>query len=167
MTIPYWVVYCALVATVFFISIFLPEGGFAADLKLVDPAKASFDIVAELNKSIGTLATTMLAASVALVVKGKDWSLHWSRLDGCLLIVVFVAGAVAHYGIYVANVASLEMVATGVVDPLATRLQVAIAFQYYALLGGMFVLGLVFCRMLETRRTEATPAAGPSLGKTR
>ena len=48
----------------------------------------------------------------------------------------------------------LEMVGAGVFGLESPRLSSAITLQYYAVLIGYFILGLVFCRLMEGRRAD-------------
>lgn len=150
--IPYSPIYLALVIGLTAISYLWPSPeAVPASSELGNPATATIDIVKSMITLATTLNTTMLAAAGALVVKGKDWTERWTRIDGVILLCTFVAGALSYYGVYAAYVALLEMVDAGVIGAMAPRLQTGLATQYYATLGGFVLLGLAFTRMLEGR----------------
>jgi len=150
--IPYWAIY--LLGTGAFYAYSLLHGAntpVVATLKLSDPAKATMDLLLELSKMATTLDTALYAGAATLAIKGKDWSTTWTRFDGVLITLTLLAGAVSYYGVYLGHVASLDMLQASYINPIAPRLQFAIGLQYHGTLVGLFLLGLVFVRMLEYR----------------
>lgn len=154
MKAPFYIpAYIAAVVAFFLLTFLIPEnGGIDATKTLIDSAKATLDYLTELAKLIGTLNTALFGACGALAIKGKDWSTRWEHVDGYLIVVSLVAGAVSYYGAYLMHTVILEMVYHGTVDPFSTRLVWALNLQYYATLLGIFLVGLVFVRMLAARK---------------
>lgn len=149
----YSMVYIGTTGVIFLVSFFLPDmKGATADVRLTDPAKATLDYITEMAKLVGSLNTALFAACGALAIKGRDWSAHWTDADGYMIILALVAGSTCYYGTYLAQTAIIEMVYHGAIDPFSVRLSTALGMQYYALLLGVFLVGLVFARMLAARR---------------
>jgi hypothetical protein len=156
---PYWAVYLGLSALLFGLSCFLPvPEAMPAGSALKDPAAAMLDAVKSITTLVSALTTTLCAAAAAVSIKGKDWSTVWSRMDGLLVIGVLLSGAVSYYGLYLSGIAILEMVGAGMFGLESPRLSSAIAIQYYGLLTGYFLLGLVFARLMEGRRSDTRVA---------
>jgi hypothetical protein len=148
--IPYWLMYLLGIGAFYIYSLFHGTGGpIGATLKVTDAAKATLDLVLELSKMATTLNTALYAGAASLAIKGKDWSTTWTRLDGTLIVLTLLAGAISYYGVYLGHVAVLDMLQASYVNPLAPRLQFAIELQYQGTLLGLFLLGVVFVRMLE------------------
>ena len=153
-------VYLAVALLLLVVSLFLPDDkGAVADVKVGDAGKATLDYLVEIGKFVVTLNTALFSASGALAIKGHDWSTRWSEVDGYLLVLALIAGGVSYYGAYMAHMAILEMVYSGIIDPFAARLSAALNVQYYGLLIGIFLVGLVFTRMLAGRKAPPPEAA--------
>lgn len=167
---PYWLFFLLAVAAAYGLSLFIPvDEVLPASLVIAEPAKATLEAIQESSKLLVTLNTTMLAAAASLIVKGKDWSASWAKIDGYLLLFTFVCGASSYYGVYVSQIDLLSMIAGGRITPLSSRLQFAIAIQYYGLLLGLVSMGVVFARMLEGRLPSepAKPSKPPSRSRRR
>jgi hypothetical protein len=161
MTRPSFVhVYLAVTALLLLASFFLlGDKGAVADVKLADAGKATLDYLTEIGKFIVTLNTALFSATGALAIKGHDWSTRWSATDGYLLVLALIAGSMSYYGAYMAHMAILEMIYSGIIDPFSGRLSLALNVQYYGLLVGIFLVGLVFVRMLAGRKGILRPEA--------
>jgi hypothetical protein len=147
------VVYLGAVGAVLVASLLLPDtGGATADVRFKDPAKATLDYLTEMGKLAGTLNAALFAACGALAIKSRDWSSHWRDSDGYMIVLALLAGATSYYGTYLSQIAIVEMAFQGVIDPFSRRLAIALNIQYYALLSGVFLVGLVFTRMLAARK---------------
>lgn len=158
---PYTTLYLGLATVLCFASMLLPTPDVAAgSAEFKDSAAAMLDVVKSLTTLISALTTALCAGAAAGAVKGKDWSATWSRIEGGLVIVVLLCGAVSYYGMYLSWIAVLEMVGAGAFGLDSPRLSTAIAVQYYAVLVGYLILGLVFCRLMEGRRLESPPKSG-------
>jgi hypothetical protein len=148
--VPYTWIYIIAVALLFGASFFIPESNFVVpEVQISDRAKATIDYLFEMGKIVAALNTAVFSAAAALTVKGKDWSAKWGRLEGILVVVALVCGAWSYYGIYLGHIAALGMVYAGTINPFESRLSIAFSIQYYGTLIGIFLLGLVFARMLE------------------
>ena len=153
--IPYWVFYLALAGVLFLLSRWLPNPDvMTAPADLKDSTAAMFDAVKSITTLVSALTTTLCAGAAAIAVKGREWSTGWNRIDGVLILGVLLCGAVSYYGLYLSSIAILEMVGAGVFGLDSPRLSSAITLQYYAVLIGYFILGLVFCRLMEGRRAD-------------
>jgi uncharacterized membrane protein YozB (DUF420 family) len=151
--IPYWLVYVVLAAAFLVISSFVPDDDAVVPrITLSDPGKTSVDIVLATMQLVTGLNTAVLAAAGATAVKGKEWSLHWSRADGLLLVLVAFCVIVSYFGIYLTYMSLLGMSIKGKIDPLSWQMRLAFDMQYYGMILGAFILGLIFVRMLEVRR---------------
>lgn len=137
------VLYCA--------SRFVPEGAADGTYTLPDGVKASLDYFAEISKVVGGLATALVGGCGALVIKGREWSAHWGPYDAAAIVGALLAAAASLYGVYLGHITVLQMTIEGIFDPFQSRLGAALAIQYYGLLLGVFLLGLVFTRMLSQR----------------
>lgn len=115
---------------------------------IADPAATSLAMISEISKLIMTLDAAMLAAAGAILLKDVQFR-RSSRLDALMLIFVFLAGAMSYFGVYFSQVRLLTMVSAGYLDPLELGLRWAIRLQYGGIIGGVFLLGLVFARGLE------------------
>lgn len=147
------VLYVGAVVALLIASLLLPDmKGATADVKFTDPAKATLDYLTEMGKLAGTLNAALFAACGALAIKSRDWSSHWRDADGYMIVVALLAGATSYYGTYLSQTAIVEMAFQGVIDPLSRRLASALSIQYYGLLFGVFLVGLVFTRMLAARK---------------
>jgi hypothetical protein len=156
--LPYWMIYGGVVFLIYIASFFIPaDYAVPASLKFTDPAKATLDLVLAIVQLITALDTALLAAAGAITVKRKEWSTRWNYVDGLLVLVVFICGAVSYYGIYLGHVALLSTAAKGVINPFETRFQWALRLEYYGLLLGVFLLGLVIARMLEDDESTLCP----------
>ncbi|MBC5781528.1 hypothetical protein H8N03_01145 [Ramlibacter sp. USB13] len=132
---------------------------FTPDIKLADPGKSTLDYLGEMIKLATSLNTAMFGAAAALAIKGREWSARWGALESGLVVAAFVAGAIAYYGIYLSQVTILEMVQVGAISLERSRLKVALAIQYYAVLVGVFLLGFLFVLLLG-ERTGPKPPGG-------
>jgi hypothetical protein len=151
--IPFSLMYVLIVCILYALSYFIPQGDvIPLTAKLTDPAESTLKFLTEMIKLITALNTALLGAAAAITVKGKEWSAIWSRLDGILILAILVTTSVPYYGIYLSYVSILTMVNQGTIYPFEQRLQWAIGFQYYGTLAAVFLLGLVFTRLLEGRR---------------
>jgi|GEM_PF-5184577 len=120
-----------------------------------DPGKAIVDSLYEMTKVVASLDSALFAGAAALAVKGREWSTRWGRVDAFLVMLSMVAGAASYYGIYLTHDSILSMVFEASIYPFERRLQAALSLQYYGLLTGVLLLGLVFTRLLEDRRRPA------------
>ena len=162
----YQVVYVGALAALWIATMFIHPGSLGVDVTIADKGKATLDYLTELSKLVVSLNTALFTACGALAVKGGDWSDGWTNWDGYCIVVALVCGAGSYYGTYLAYTAIVEMVFAGVVDPFSPRLSSALQIQYYGVLAGIFLVGLVFCRMLAARKSKdavATPPAVPAL----
>lgn len=143
--------YCSLLLLLTIGSFFLPEGIVRDTLTFEPKERASEALKAlhELQLFVGTLTGTVFAACGALATKWKPEGARWERFDRFVLVLVLVCGVVSYYGLYLARVATLEMLSAGVLDPMALRLQTGLALQYYGFLAAAALLGLLFVRLLE------------------
>jgi hypothetical protein len=143
--------YCALLVVLTIGSQFLPEGVVRDTLKFEpkDSASEALKTLQELQVFVGALTGTLFAACGALSTKWKPASGQWASFDRLVFVLVLVCGAVSYYGLYLARVATLEMLSAHVLDPLSLRLQTGLALQYYGFLVGAVLLGLVFIRLLD------------------
>lgn len=158
----YSVVYTTLALGLVAVSYWLPDSRDPGSVTLVtDRASSAISTINGVVALAVTLNTTMLAAAAAVAVKGREWSSVWTRLDGLIIVFVFLAGSVSYYGAYLANIALLEMIQGGGVSGLAPRLQRGFGLQYYGTFFGFLLLGLTFCRMLEGRRPSPDAADRP------
>lgn len=125
-----------------------------------DPASTSLAMIGEISKLIMTLDAAMLAAAGTMLVKNTQLR-RSSRIDALLLLVVFLAGAISYFGVYFGQTRLLTMVSAGYLDPLELGLMWAIRLQYGGIIGGVFLLGLVFARGLEkTAGSDGDPEKG-------
>lgn len=151
---PYWLIYLACIGAFFLLSLTLRlDDVIPVSQEVKDPAQSSINFLLEMSKVISGLNTAATGAAAAICVKGKDWSTRWSSFDGVAAMLVFVAAAVSTYGIYLSHMAVFNMVKDGAFFALETGLQTALRLQYYGTLSAIFLLGLVFTRLLEGRIT--------------
>lgn len=151
----WWTVLYSILCFLGFIAGYLvPDGVASGDLKIIDAGKVALDYAKEVSSMVQTLTLSLMGASAALAVKGKDWSNHWTFFDAALVVLSFFGGVLALYGIYSAHVATISMIVQGVFDPFQRRFAFALKIEYYGLLGGAYALGLVFTRMLAARKTD-------------
>jgi hypothetical protein len=154
----YSTAYVVVAAVLYFLSLLIPDTHVAtATEKLPEAAKLSMNYLLEMTKFTGTLLTTSFGACAALAIKGREWSTRWERLDGLLIVAAFLAGASGFYGLYLGHIEVLEMIHAGVFDLFQVRLDIAMKIQYYGLLIEIFLVGLVFTRMLDQRKDAAGP----------
>jgi hypothetical protein len=149
----YDVLYIAAVAVLWLLTSSIPAGPLSVEAKLSEPAKATLDYLTEVIKLTVSLNTALYAACAIVAIKGSEWSAGWARLDGYSVVFALVSGAASYFGSYVTYTAMIEMSYAGSVDPFGRRLQWGLSLQYYGVLVGIFVIGAVFCRMLEARKT--------------
>ena len=126
--------------------------GINADKVLPESATAALDHLSEIARLIGTLNTALVGACGALSVRGKDWSLRWEHVDGYLIVLSLVAAAASYYGAYLMHMTILQMAFYDTIDIFSKRLMWALDLQYYGTLLGLFLVGLVFVRMLAARK---------------
>jgi hypothetical protein len=144
--------YLALTAIVCLLSQLLPHAKVLdGALPLKDPGESAIGLAKDISSLSGTWAAGLLAATAAVCVKGHEWSRSWSRLDSVMAVVALAGGVLTYFGMYLANIAALAMIAAGAFAPLSQDLMLAIAIQYYSALIGTLILGLVFARMLDHR----------------
>jgi len=163
--IPLWAPYLILATGLIALSFYVPHDDvFSAGQDIADPGQATLTILQEIMKLVLTLNAAMLAAAGTLVLKGKEWSGGWSRIESVLVILVFLAGVVSYFGVYSCQVSILTMVNVGAMNPLETSLLWALRLQYFGLIAGALLLGLVFALMLDRVRlqlTESEPSSKP------
>jgi hypothetical protein len=111
-----------------------------------------------MSKLVVTLNTTVLAAAATLSVRGVSWTTKWSVIDSLLIVGSFISGVVSYFGVYFGYVRVLNMVYHNTVYPLEVGFIYAINLQYYGVIASVFLLGAVFARMLDARRTATRPA---------
>ena len=148
--------YCSLLVLLTIGSFFLPEG-VVRDTLTFEPRKRASEAlkaIQELQLFVGALTGTLFAACGALATKWKPEGAQWARFDRLVFVLVLVCGVVSYYGLYLARVATLEMLSAGVLDPMALRLQTGLALQYYGFLSAAALLGLLFVRLLQGPSTE-------------
>jgi len=151
----YSTLYIVLALVLFFVSMFVEDSDSVPVVAtLQSPADSTLELLLELGKLVAAVNTAMLAAAVSMVVKGKDWTTTWGRLDSYLVVLAILSGAMSYYGIYVGHDALLGMVFQGVVHPFEAKLETGLNIQYYGMLVGVFLVGLVFTRILEGRDSE-------------
>lgn len=153
--IPLWVPY--LVLSLALVAITLnstTDEAFPPGQPIGDPGQTSVAMLQEVMKLVLSLSTAMLGAAGALVVKGREWSRGWTKLESLLMIAVFLCGAVSFFGVYLCHIAILTMVSSGSIYTLEANLLSGLRFQYLGLIGGAFLLGLVFSLMLDRVRTQ-------------
>lgn len=155
----YQVVYVVALLAFWIATTFIPTKALTGDVKIQDAGKATLDYLTEISKLAVSLNTALFAACGALAVKGGDWSDRWKPQDGYCIVLALVCGAASYYGTYLSYAAITEMVFAGTVDPFSSRLSWAMQIQYYGVLAGVFLVGLVFCRMLAARKTSEKDAA--------
>ncbi len=148
----YQVAYVVALAALWIASNFIPVTPFSGAVKITDVGKSTLDYLTEISKLAVSLNTALFAACGAMAVKGSDWSERWRTQDGYCIVLALVCGASSYYGTYLAYTAMTEMVYAGAIDPFSTRLSWAMRIQYYGVLAGVFLVGLVFCRMLAARK---------------
>jgi len=156
MRVPFWLIFLGSAAALYALSHFLPEDkALVASITVTEAGKTTLEYLQEMSKLITTLNTAMMAAAAALIVNGKEWTTSWSRLDAMLILLAFLSGAASYYGIYLGQISILEMISQGWLNPLSSKLQAAIAIEYYGTLVGVLLLGLAFSRLLEGRLRNA------------
>ena len=155
----YQVVYVGALAALWVATMFIHSKSLGGDVTIADRGKATLDYLTEISKLAVSLNTALFAACGALAIKGGDWSDEWTSWDGYCIVLALVCGAGSYYGTYLAYTAIVEMVFAGVVDPFSFRLSSALQIQYYGVLVGIFLVGLVFCRMLAARKSKDAPPA--------
>lgn len=148
------VLYVAGVIILYVASLFIPDKGASGELTLADAAKVSLDYYLEISKLVGSLSIALVGGCGALVIKGRDWSTHWTRLDATAIVFALLAAAASLYGVYLGHIAVLQMTIERIFDPFQSRLSAALAIQYYGLVVGVLLLGLVFTRMLAVRKDD-------------
>jgi hypothetical protein len=158
------VAYLLIIALLYAASFFLPEDtSMAAILKIADPAATTLDYFKEVVQLATALNTALLAAAASIAIKGQDWSTTWGKTDAVLLILVFIGVCVSYYGIYLGHIETLSMVLLGYFNPFAIRMQLSLKLEYYGLLFGVVILGLLFARMLAGRK-DGTPVTSGGSG---
>lgn len=154
--VPLWVPYTALAALLFGLSFFLPyDDVLGAGQEVSDPGRASLAILQEIMKFALSLNTAMLAGAGALILKGNDWAGGWRKLESLLIISVFLCGVVCYFGVYTCHLAILTMVSEGVLNPMERGLIWSLRLQYFGVIVGAFLLGLVFALLADRARARA------------
>lgn len=161
--IPFWPIYTAAVVTVMVASEFIQsDAALPATNKIQDSAKATLDVLMSASQLMVALNTALMSAAAAVTVKGHEWGARWRYVDGLLVMAAFAGGTASYYGVYVQHIATLSMVYQGTIYPFERSLQWGMSLQYYGLVFGVFVLGLLFSRMLEGRvKAEENSDARP------
>jgi hypothetical protein len=149
----YDVVYVLSIVALWLSTFLAPTGPLSADVKATDAGKLTLDYLSELSKLAVTLNSGLYSACALVAIKGREWSTAWTRLDGYAVVAAIVCGACSYFGTYATYTGIAEMVYVGVVDPFSARIQWGLSLQYYGFLTGVFFIGLVFCRMLESRKS--------------
>ena len=147
------ILYVAAVVLVFVASFAIGDSAvLSASVTLTDKGKSTLEMIGEINKLTLTLNSALFGGAGLLAIKGRDWSPHWNRFDGYATVLALICGSVAYYAVYLAYIELLGMVYAGVIDPFAQRLQWAFRIQYFSTLVGVFLIGLIFTRLLERRK---------------
>src|SRR5437868_3991423 len=118
------IAYIALIGALFAASFFIPDGIVSNDLELPASTRpqAVLDLLHDLQQFTGALNTALFAACGALVTFAREGRFQWQALERYVLAATLAAGAGSYYGLYLARIAVLEMVSTGVIDPFNRRL---------------------------------------------
>ena len=153
--VPLWAVFIALIGLLFLASTQLPAEAMQPILQFDeengDQLKATLDQLNLLSQLMIGLNTSLIAGALAVSVHGRSWNPKWNGFDSAALLLVLSSGATVYYGVYLAYIIELEMVANGFLDPFSPRLDRALAIQYRAFMLGFLLLGIVFCRLFERR----------------
>ena len=159
---PVIIAYLAGAAALSVAAFFVPRDEVVLPIHAVaNPAGTSISMIGELSKLIMTLNAAMLAAAGSLLLQGPDF-VRAGRFEMVLTVFVFLAGAGAYFGVYYSQVRMLTMVSAGYLDPLELGLLWGIRLQYGAIIVGVFLLGLIFARMLEQRLAQSDCERLPS-----
>ena len=170
--VPLWVPYLVVAGGLVALSFYVPHDDVVGAVQdIPEPGQATLGILQQIMTLVLTLNAAMLAAAGALVVKGGEWSGGgWRRLEGLLVTAVFLCGVTSYFGVYSCQVAILTMVNAGGINPLETGLMWSLRLQYFGLISGALLLGLVFALMIDRRlrgAAERPPAERRPAGKRR
>lgn len=157
--VPYWVIFLAIVGSLYWASMAGPEGSFSGTKKL-DDTKQAEAIVAQLNELVKFMAglnTSLVAGALAVAINGRSWNARWGHFDAVSLMGVLCSCAAVYYGTYLVFAQTLEMMANGFIDPFQKRLEMALAIQFNGFMIGFILLGIVFCRVMEFRPNGPPP----------
>lgn len=149
---PYWSIYIVLVAVFYVLVLFIPKDNAlpAVDMLKI-PAKAILDLTVQTTNLVASLNTAMVTVAGLLAVKGREWSVTWGWIDGIGVMLAFVAAAVSYMGVFIGYMSLLSTVAKGSAYPLTMTLSWARGLEFYGSFIGIFLVGLIFSRMLEGR----------------
>jgi uncharacterized membrane protein YozB (DUF420 family) len=151
-----WHGYLVVVVVLFVASLFIPvDDAFPPGHKVLDPAKATLDLIDGIIKLMVPLTTIMVTAAAALAVKGNTWTSRWATLDSLLIVCVFLCGAVAYFGVYLCYMRILTMVSLASIFVREGGLLWGLKLQYFGIIMGFACLGLVFTRIIEGRLTKS------------
>ena len=160
-----WGLYAVAAIILLAASYFIPVARvFLPGVNVTKPDEALLGLIKEMTQLIVALNTSMMAAAAALTIRGSVWSDRWSRFDSGLIVAAFASGAVSYFGVYFGYVRLLTMVGAKTLNPLEAGFLWSIRLQYYGTIVGVFLVGLVFARMLEGRliRPVAPASAEPN-----
>jgi hypothetical protein len=151
---PYWAIYCGIVLGIFGLTFFIrPSASPPNPVRLEGGTKIALDLIQEMSKVLTALNVAIVGAAGTLVVKGKDWSTGWTRWDGLAIVLLFVSIAVSYYGLYLTQFALVDMTLSGAISIGENQFGWGRRLQYWGTLVAVTLLGLVFVRMLESRRS--------------
>jgi hypothetical protein len=167
MRIPLWAVFLLLVFAGIYLLLHIPQDdAFPPGLDVPEPGKAVVETLREISKLVTTINSAMIAGAAGLAIKGKDWTSQWGRAETFLVMLVFLSGSVAYFGVYLCQVRLLTMLNMETINPLESGLIWSIRLQYLGVISGVTCLGLIFVLMLRGRfevpRDGAAPAKGPA-----
>jgi hypothetical protein len=170
--LPYWPMFLLLIAALYGASVYVFDsipaevvrpylqlaGQLDADGKLLNeniksdksPADIVLDQLNLLIQFMVTLNTSLASGALLVAVKGRSWNADWGAFDMLLTVLVLCGSAAAYYGIYLVYAITLEMVSNGYLDPFQDRLQKAMSLQYHAFFGAFVLLGVLFCRIVQS-----------------
>jgi len=145
-------IYVFVVSALVLASHFLPEGG-GLELKytLSDPGQSTIDYMLSVSELIVSLNSAVFVVAGALAFKGDAWTLSWKRLDSVIVVGALILGATSYYAVYVQHMSALGLIYAGTISPFQSDIFLAMQVQYYATLGALFLVGLVFVRLLNDK----------------
>lgn len=161
--IPMWAIYLLFVAAGIYLLLHVPhDDAFPPGLDVPDPGKAVVETLREISKLVMTLNSAMIAGAAGLAIKGKDWTSQWGRAETFFVMLVFLSGAVAYFGVYLCQARLLTMLNMETINPLERGLIWSIRLQYLGVISGVTFLGLTFVLMLRGRFEPPSKPAAPA-----
>jgi len=155
-----WQLYLVIIFPLFGASLLVPaDAPFDVGPTVLDPAKATLDIIDGVIKLVMALNTVMVGGAAALTVKGTSWTFNWTKLDSLMIVLVFLSGGVAYFGVYFCYMRLLTMVNQVTVSSVNVGdigVILALRLQYSGIIIGFACLGLVFSRVVEGRISTAS-----------